>query len=71
MIDAYADNGVTRFDLLIDWGWFYFLTKPMFNALALFYAFFGNYGIAILLVTVLIKLAFSRSPIALMKPWRK
>ena len=58
MIDAYADNGVTRFDLLIDWGWFYFLTKPMFNALALFYAFFGNYGIAILLVTVLIKLAF-------------
>ena len=58
VIDAYADNGVTRFDLLIDWGWFYFLTKPMFNALALFYAFFGNYGIAILLVTVLIKLAF-------------
>ena len=36
VIDAYADNGVTRFDLLIDWGWFYFLTKPMFNALALF-----------------------------------
>jgi YidC/Oxa1 family membrane protein insertase len=58
VIDAYADDGVTRFDLLIDWGWFYFLTKPMFNALALFYAFFGNYGIAILLVTVLIKLAF-------------
>jgi YidC/Oxa1 family membrane protein insertase len=58
LIDAYADGGVTRFDLLIDWGWFYFLTKPMFSALALFYAFFGNYGIAILLVTVLIKLAF-------------
>ena len=58
VIDAYADGGVTRFDLLIDWGWFYFLTKPMFSALALFYAFFGNYGIAILLVTVLIKLAF-------------
>ena len=58
VIDAYADDGVTRFDLLIDWGWFYFLTKPMFTALALFYNFFGNYGIAILLVTVLIKLAF-------------
>jgi len=58
VIDAYADGGITRFDLLIDWGWFYFLTKPMFNALALFYTFFGNYGIAILLVTVLIKLAF-------------
>jgi YidC/Oxa1 family membrane protein insertase len=58
VIDAYADSGVTRFDLLIDWGWFYFLTKPMFTALALFYSLFGNYGVAILLITVLIKLAF-------------
>ena len=58
VIDAYADSGITRFDLLIDWGWFYFLTKPMFTALALFYSLFGNYGVAILLITVLIKLAF-------------
>ena len=58
LIDGYADAGATRFDLLIDWGWFYFLTKPMFNALHLFYALLGNYGLAILLVTVLIKLAF-------------
>ena len=49
---------MTRFDLLIDWGWFYFLTKPMFTALALFYSLLGNYGVAILLVTILIKLAF-------------
>ena len=58
LVDAYADAGIARFDLLIDWGWFYFLTKPMFNALHLFYALLGNYGLAILLVTVLIKLAF-------------
>ena len=58
LIDNYADEGVTRFDLLIDWGWFYFLTKPMFTALALFYSLLGNYGLAILLVTILIKLAF-------------
>ena len=58
LVDNYAEAGVTRFDLLIDWGWFYFLTKPMFNALHFFYALLGNYGLAILLVTVLIKLAF-------------
>lgn len=58
VVDGYADSGITRFDLLIDWGWFYFLTKPMFTALALFYDLLGNYGVAILLVTVLIKLAF-------------
>ncbi len=58
LIDGYADAGATRFDLLIDWGWFYFLTKPMFTALHFLYALIGNYGVAILLVTVLIKLAF-------------
>ena len=58
VIDAYAKSGATRFDLLIDWGWFYFLTKPMFTALHLLYALLGNYGLAILLITVLIKLAF-------------
>jgi len=58
VIDDYAAQGATRFDLLIDWGWFYFLTKPMFRALHLFYDWLGNYGLSILLVTVLIKLAF-------------
>ena len=58
LVDAYAENGVTRFDLMIDWGWFYFLTKPMFKALQLFYQLLGNYGLSILIVTVLVKLAF-------------
>ncbi|MBT5517574.1 MAG: membrane protein insertase YidC, partial [Rhodobiaceae bacterium] len=57
-IDGYAEAGVTRFDLLIDWGWFYFLPKPMFTALHFLYALIGNYGLAILLVTVMIKIAF-------------
>jgi YidC/Oxa1 family membrane protein insertase len=43
---------------LIDWGWFYFITKPMFLALDFFYHLVGNFGIAILLVTVLVKLLF-------------
>ena len=46
--------GLNHFDLLIDWGWFYFITKPMFLALDFFYRFFGNFGISILLVTVLV-----------------
>ncbi len=50
--------GLNHFDLLIDWGWFYFITKPMFLALDFFYRLFGNFGIAILLVTVLVKLLF-------------
>ncbi|WP_375412994.1 membrane protein insertase YidC [uncultured Bradyrhizobium sp.] len=50
--------GLNHFDLLIDWGWFYFITKPMFLALDWFYHLVGNFGIAILLVTVLVKLIF-------------
>ena len=50
--------GLNHFDLLIDWGWFYFITKPMFLALDFFFHVFGNFGIAILLVTVLVKLIF-------------
>ena len=50
--------GLNHFDLLIDWGWFYFITKPMFVALDFFFHLFGNFGVSILLVTVLIKLLF-------------
>ena len=50
--------GLNHFDLLIDWGWFYFITKPMFLALDFFYRLVGNFGIAILLVTVIVKLLF-------------
>jgi YidC/Oxa1 family membrane protein insertase len=49
---------LNKFDLLIDWGYFYFLTKPMFLALDFFFRLFGNFGIAILIVTVLVKILF-------------
>src|SRR5882757_10046217 len=50
--------GLNHFDLLIDWGHFYFITKPMFLALDWFYHLVGNFGFAILMVTVLVKLLF-------------
>ncbi|MGH6716376.1 MAG: membrane protein insertase YidC, partial [Bradyrhizobium sp.] len=49
---------LNHFDLLIDWGWFYFITKPTFLALDFFAHLVGNFGISILLVTVLLKLLF-------------
>jgi YidC/Oxa1 family membrane protein insertase len=57
LVDRYAEKeAIPKFDLLIDWGWFYFLTKPMFFALDFFYKLVGNFGIAILIVTFCIKL---------------
>lgn len=53
-----SELGIKNFDLLIDWGWFYFITKPMFWMLDFFYRLIGNFGVAILVVTVLVKLAF-------------
>ncbi len=50
--------GLNHFDLLIDWGWFYFITKPMFLVMDFFFRFFGNFGLAILMVTVLVKIVF-------------
>src|SRR5580698_5167970 len=50
--------GLNKFDLLIDWGWFYIITKPMFLAIDYFFHLVGNFGIAILIVTVLVKLLF-------------
>ena len=49
---------ITRFDLAIDWGWFEWLTKPLFFALLYFTDFLGNMGLSILLLTVVIKLIF-------------
>jgi YidC/Oxa1 family membrane protein insertase len=58
-IDAYqASLGIKNFDLMIDWGWFYFITKPLFKLIDLIYRFVGNFGVAILIVTVLVKGVF-------------
>ncbi|ABS61922.1 60 kDa inner membrane insertion protein [Parvibaculum lavamentivorans DS-1] len=58
VIDSYRDAGIYKFSLLIDWGWFWFLTQPMFDALHFIALHVGNFGIAILVITVLIKLVF-------------
>ncbi len=59
VVNAYEQQlKLNRFDLLIDWGWFYFITKPLFLAMDYIYHLVGNFGIAILIVTVLIKAAF-------------
>ncbi len=46
---------LNKFDLLIDWGWFYFITKPLFLLMDLIFRWTGNFGVAILAVTVLLK----------------
>ncbi len=53
----YDKYGFTRFDLMIDWGWFAYITKAMFYLLNFVHGLVGNFGVAILLVTVLVKLA--------------
>lgn len=59
IINGYNDNlKLDRFDLMIDWGWFYFFTKPLFWLLELLKGLTGNFGVAILITTVLIKAAF-------------
>ncbi len=55
-LDKYqADLGIKKFDLLIDWGWFYFITRPMFRLLHFLYTLTGNFGVAILIATVIVK----------------
>ena len=50
--------GLPHFDNAVDWGWFWFFTKPIFYVLDYFYGVIGNFGIAIMLLTVLMKAAF-------------
>ncbi len=58
-IDGYAkDLKIDKFDLAIDWGMMYFLTKPLFFAIDYFFKLVGNYGVAIILVTICIRLVF-------------
>jgi YidC/Oxa1 family membrane protein insertase len=59
VVDNYdTDLKLNRFELLIDWGYFRFITKPMFLSLDWIYRQVGNFGVAILIITVLIKFIF-------------
>ena len=59
VIDGYAESSkIAKFDLAIDWGWFYFFTKNFFFAIDYFFKLTGNFGIAIILITVCIRILF-------------
>ncbi|MBN9554251.1 MAG: membrane protein insertase YidC, partial [Alphaproteobacteria bacterium] len=59
ILRAYQKNeNIAHFDKAVDWGWFWFLTQPLFWLLDYFYKFIGNFGIAILMLTVVVKLLF-------------
>jgi len=59
ILEKYRDQqGIERFDYAIDWGWFFFLTKPFFLALEFLYRQLGNFGVAILVFTLGLKLLF-------------
>ncbi|WVT75478.1 membrane protein insertase YidC [Sinorhizobium chiapasense] len=56
VVDNYeVAYSIPNFDKLIDWGWFYFITKPMFKMMDFFFRLFGNFGIAILITTIVVK----------------
>ena len=58
-IDTYALNeNIKKFDLVIDWGWFYFFTKPLFFVIDYLFKYSGNFGIAIVIITIGIRLIF-------------
>ena len=58
-IDSYAANeNIEKFDLVIDWGWFYFFTKPLFFIIDYLFKYSGNFGIAIVIITIGIRLIF-------------
>ena len=59
VIDGYAKSeGINKFDLTIDWGWFYFFTKPLFFIMNYLFELTKNFGIAILLVTAAVRILF-------------
>jgi len=59
IIDGYADSlNIDKFDLVIDWGFLYFITKPLFFGIDYFFKLLGNYGLAIIAITICIRLTF-------------
>ena len=59
VIDGYANSlNIDKFDLVIDWGFLYFITKPLFYGIDYFFKLLGNYGLAIIAITICIRLVF-------------
>ena len=59
LIDQYQEDfNIYNFDLAIDWGWFYFLTKPLFYIIYYFSGISGNFGLAIIILTIITRIIF-------------
>ena len=59
LLDTYSEEyGIKNFDLAVDFGWFYFLTKPFFYAISWLNTYLGNFGLAIIAFTVFVKIVF-------------
>ena len=59
VVDGYAEDlNIDKFDLVIDWGFLYFITKPLFYGIDYFFKLLGNYGLAIIAITICIRLVF-------------
>ena len=59
VIEQYMDEyGVQEFDRSVDFGWFYFLTKPIFHVLEFIFGYVGNFGWAIIIFTILMRICF-------------
>jgi YidC/Oxa1 family membrane protein insertase len=57
LLDGYSEQyGIPHFDKAVDFGWFYFLTKPIFQALHFFAEVSGNFGVAILILVLILKI---------------
>lgn len=59
LLDEYEERfGIEGFDLAVDFGWFYFITKPIFYLVIWFFELLGNFGLAIIAMTIMIRLIF-------------
>ena len=55
VLDAYEDAGIPKFGLAIDWGWFRWFEKPIFLLLSKLFELAGNFGVAIILLTLIVR----------------